>query len=263
MGAEVVDGRAFSPTDLDRADSLAVVDDQAAARLYPGGRVAGKTVWVEESGRRRPLEIVGVVRHLRHSIVIGSEREVIYRLAPAARTMALVVRTGSGTMSAIPDLRGAAVSLDPRIPLFDVRTLADHVADQTASARFAMTLAVTFSVIALGLATIGIYGVVSYAATQRRSEFGLRMALGASERSILRLVVQRGFCMAGAGILVGLAVAASLTRTLESLLVDVSATDPLTFSAVVAVFAVAALAASYIPARRASRLDPAVTLRAD
>jgi ABC-type antimicrobial peptide transport system permease subunit len=263
MRAEVLEGRAFEEWDSDRADEIVVVDDIVAERLYPNSNAVGKSLWVEDvrSRERRALEIIGVVRHIRHSSVTGAEREVIYQLAPAARNLAVVVRATGGIASVTPELRRITGALDSDVPLFDERTLLSYLGDQIAPTRFTMTLAATFGIVALLMAVVGLYGVVSYMVSQRTAELGVRMALGAGEGLIVRLIMGHGAAMAGVGILVGLGVALVVTRAIRSLLVDVPANDPLTFAVTAGLLAAAALVASYLPARRAARLDPAVTLR--
>lgn len=264
MQATVLEGRTFEERDLARAEQIAVVDDLVAERLYPGGGAVGRTVWVEDmrSRARRPFEIIGVVRHIRHSSVTGAERDVIYRLDPVARNLAVVIRaSGGATASVIPELRRITAALDRDVPVFDERTLASYVGDQVAPTRFTMTLAATFGIVALLMAVVGLYGVVAYTVSQRTGELGLRLALGAGEGSIVRLVMARGALMAALGITVGLIAALGVTRALRSLLVEVPAHDPLTFVVTAGLLATAALVASYVPARRAARLDPAMTLR--
>jgi len=259
----MLDGRAFEEWDRDRADEIAVVDDLTAERLYPGGSAVGRTVWVGDvrDRERRPLEIIGVVRHIRHSRVVGAERDVIYQLAPTARNFAVVVRASAGTASLVPELRHITGALDQNVPLFDERTLASYLGDQIAPTRFTMTLAATFALVALLMAVVGLYGVVSYAVSLRAAEMGIRMALGAGEASIIRLIVTRSAIMAGIGILLGLGLALAGSRAIRSLLVEVPANDLLTFAVTAGLLVVAALAASYVPASRAARLDPLVTLR--
>jgi putative ABC transport system permease protein len=263
MRAGVVEGRTFEEQDVGREDEIAVVDEQVANRLFAGGSAVGRTLWLEDmrSGARRPLEIIGVVRHIRHSSVTGPERDVIYQLARASRNLAVVVRTAGAMEAFVPELRRITGALDRDIPVFDERTLASYLGDQIAPTRFTMTLASTFGIVALLMAAVGLYGVVSYTVAQRTAEFGVRMALGAGEGTIVRLVLTHGATMALVGIGLGLLAALGVTRTIRSLLVEVPANDPLTFTVMAGVLAGAALLAAYVPARRAARLDPAVTLR--
>jgi len=265
VNAEVVEGRAFEDRDLDRAGEIAIVDEQVAARLYPDGRAVGKGLWVGDARgeARRSLEIVGIVRHIRHSRVVGPERDVIYQLAPAARTLAVVVRATGGVGSVIPELRRLTGSLDPNVPVFDERSLASYIDDQIAPTRFTMTLAAAFGLVALLMAAVGLYGVVSYTVSQRSAELGLRMALGAGRDSIVQFVLVRAATVAGVGVVAGLVVALGVTRALRGLLIGVAADDPVTFATTIGLLGAAALVAAYVPARRAARLDPAVTLRGE
>jgi ABC-type antimicrobial peptide transport system permease subunit len=149
------------------------------------------------------------------------------------------------------------------VPLFDARPLASYVDGQVAATRFTLALAAAFATVALLMAMLALYGVISYAVSQRTPELGLRIALGAGEGSIARLVLGHGGLMAGMGLAIGLGLALAATRTIRRLLVDVPADDPVTFAVTSGVLAGAALIASYVPARRAARLDPAATLRSE
>ncbi len=164
-------------------------------------------------------------------------------------------------MAALPGLRQTAASLDPNVPLFDARTLGEYVGDEIAPTRFTMTLASAFAVVALVMAAVGLYGVISYSVTQRASELGVRVALGAHDGAILRLVLRQGAAMAGLGIAIGLIASFGLTRTIRSLLVGVAPLDAPTLVGVSLLLAAVTMVASYFPARRAARLDPVVALR--
>jgi putative ABC transport system permease protein len=173
----------------------------------------------------------------------------------------VVVRATGGIAPLIPELRRITAALDKDVPLFDERTLSSYLGDQVAPTRFTMTLAGTFGIVALLMAVVGLYGVVSYTVSRRTAELGVRMALGAGERSIVRLIMGHGVAMVAVGMVVGLGVALGVTRAIRSLLVEVPANDPLTFAITAGLLAAAALVASYVPARRAARLDPVATLR--
>ena len=265
MGARLVDGRLFTETDLTNGEDIVVVDDIVADRLFPGGNAVGRTLWLQDrlDDTKRPLEIVGVVGHIRHQRVVGPERETIYCPTVGGGRMALVVRTDGDPLLALGGLRRIATSLDPEIPLFDVRTFEEYLGDRIAPTRFTMTLASAFAFVALGLAAVGLYGVISYSVAQRTAELGVRMALGAQQGSILRLVLRNGATMAIGGIAIGLMASLALTRAIGSLLVGVTPTDPVTFLGVSLLLAAVALIASYIPARRAARVDPMLALRAE
>jgi putative ABC transport system permease protein len=263
MQATVLDGRVFEERDLRRAGELAVVDELVAARLYPDGRAVGRTVWIEDFGTkvRQPTEIIGVVSHIRHSRIIGAEREVIYRLVPTARNLAIVVRAAGGPTSPAAVLRRIAGALDPDVPIFDERPLAGYVDDQVAPARYTTTMAAVFGAVALLMAMIGLYGVISYSMSRRTAELGLRMALGAGSDSIVGLVMRRGLTLTGAGILIGGITSLAVGKAIRGLLVEVPDHDLSIFGATAMVLTVAALGATYVPARRAARLDPVAALR--
>ena len=173
----------------------------------------------------------------------------------------LIARAATDPSALSASVRQAVKAVDPEVPVFAVRTLSDIVSDRTAQRRLAVMLITVFAAVALLLAAVGIYGVMSYAVAQRTQEIGIRMALGAERRDILRMVLWHGTLMAVAGIGLGITVALGLARLITSLLFQVSATDPPTFSIVPVVLAAVALLACYIPARRATRVDPLVALR--
>lgn len=261
MGAVLVDGRTFDATDVTEDARTAVVDERVAERLYPGERAVGRTLWLQPAGAESvPLEIVGVVEHIRHQSVIGEERETIFRPTPGENRMAVVLRTNADPAAVVAGVQRVAASLDPSIPLFDVRTFDEYIAHEIAPTRFTMTLATGFAFVALALASIGLYGVISYLVAQRRAEFGIRMALGAGHGSIANLVVRHGMILTAAGIGIGLIASVAVTGLLRGLLAGVEPTDPLTLAGVAAVLAAVALGASYLPARRAARVPPAVVV---
>jgi ABC-type antimicrobial peptide transport system permease subunit len=160
-------------------------------------------------------------------------------------------------------LPGAVHALDPELAVADVRPLESYLGDALARRRFSMTLLAGFAGLALMLTAVGLYGVIAYTVVQRTREFGIRLALGASQATVLRGVLRRGLLLVGAGVLAGVIGAVAFTRVLGSLLYEVSATDPAVFAGIVALLGVVGVAASYAPARRATRVDPAVALRAE
>jgi putative ABC transport system permease protein len=175
--------------------------------------------------------------------------------------MTLIVRSGADPSSLTGAIRSEALALDKEQPLNSVRVLSDVISASIAQQRFSMLLLCVFATVALVLAAVGLYGVMSYSVTQRTHEIGIRMALGASKGDVLKLVVGQGAALATAGVATGLAGAWLLTRLMTSLLFGVSATDALTFSLVPVLLAGVALAASFIPARRAAKVDPMIALR--
>jgi putative ABC transport system permease protein len=207
---------------------------------------------------------VGVVGDVQDS-ALGAETGATFYvpIAQGARpAMYLVARTSVEPMSLVPSVRREVQALDKDQPIADVRTMDQWVARTLSQAKFSSTLLTTFAGLALALAAIGIYGVMSYSVTQRTSEIGIRLALGAETSDILRMIVGNAVRLAAIGLTIGVALALALSRTLASLLYETTGTDPLTFAAVIGVLGAAAIAASYFPARRASRIPPVEALRA-
>lgn len=263
MEIPVVDGRAFA--DADAASSLvAVVDERLAATVFPGASSIGHRVRI--ALRDQPwLTIVGVVGHIRHDRLEEDVRPQIY-FSFKQRTqdrMALAVRTQVDPSGMARPLVAAIRSVDAEQPVYDARTL-EAVVERSLGQRWLQTvLLAAFASVALLLASIGVYGVIAYAVGQRRREFGIRLALGARRSEIVRLVLLRAAGLFGAGAVVGLAAAAATARVLGSLLFRVTAFDVASFAASTMVLFVVALAASGLPARRASGVDPSVALRTE
>ena len=177
--------------------------------------------------------------------------------------MNVVVRTAGDPAAAVPAVRAALREVDSDLPLYRVRTMEARISESLARRRFAMSLLTVFAALALGLAIVGVYGVMAYLVSQGRREIGIRLALGASPRAILGLVMRRGLTLALAGVTLGLVGSAALTRFMEGLLFGVQPRDPLTFLAIPAILGLVTMAAVYAPARRASRTDPLLTLRSE
>ena len=177
--------------------------------------------------------------------------------------MNVVVRASGGPEQLAGAVRAAIRTVDPDLPIYGVRTMADRLGASLATRRFAVQLLSLFALVAMALAVIGVNSVLSYVVNQSRREWGIRLALGATPRQVHRLVLRQGAIVTGAGSALGLAGALATTRFMQSLLFGVTTTDPLTFGAVFGALLLAGVAASYAPARRASRVDPAVSLRAE
>lgn len=270
MGIEVVLGRGF--TTADRADTQPVVlVNETLARVFYGDPSAAV-------GRRiRPccgvegwLEIVGVVDDVKQGgldVPAGTELYVLAEqsavLGSTPRAMHVVLRSSGTPEGLVPAVRQVVAELDPTLPLAGLRSMEEVVAGARARPRFLTTLLGVFAAVALLLAAVGTYGVMSYAVAQRRRELGIRMALGAEASSVTALVVRRGLIVTGVGLLVGLVGAWWLTGLLESLLFGVAARDAVTFSAVPLLLLTVALLATWIPARRATRVDPVEVLRGE
>ena len=264
-GSRLVAGRVF--TDADNTDSTryVVVDDLLAERLWPGRSGVGERFLIRAVTPEPDwVEVIGVVEHQRSETLAADGMETVYltdKYLGSFGNMKWTVRAGVPPLSLVSAIRAEVQQVDPDLPLADVRLLTEYVDDAMGGTRFALTLIGVFGILALVLATIGLYGVLSYAVRQRTAEIGVRMAFGAEGGQILRMVVRQGLVLAGAGVGLGLVAAFPLTRMMESLVVGVAPTDPLTFAAVSALFVLVAALACYLPARRATRVDPVAALR--
>src|SRR5215207_702978 len=259
-------GRAFSEADGKNANQVIVVNEAFVSRFFPGQEPLGQHVVLDGPDDKPlpPREVVGVVGNVRFQRFDDEERPEYYvpfEQAPSAVTQ-VVVRAKDGDAAALTSpVRAALKGVDPNLLIWRTETMDELVGQSVAPQRFNVALLGFFAALAMLLAAVGIYGVMSYTVTQRRHEIGIRMALGAQRRDVLRLVVRQGMLLTLLGLGVGLAGAFALTRLMSSLLYGVSATDPMVFAAVSLLLAAVALLASYVPARRATKVDPMVALR--
>jgi putative ABC transport system permease protein len=267
MGLRVIEGRTVEAADRADTPPVCVIDETFAKTYWPGESAIGKRVKfgnLNDPGTPW-MQIVGIVGHVKNYGVDQPSRVEIYLpyYQRPANSPTIVVETAGDPASLTPGVREAVKSLDPALPIFAARTLNEVVASQMAPRRLAVLLISVFSGVALLLAAIGIYGVMSYAVTLRTQEIGIRMALGAGRDDISRMVLRFGVRMSLMGVTVGLLAALALARTITGLLFQTSAADPPTFSLVPLVLMGVALAACYVPARRATRVDPLVALRTE
>jgi putative ABC transport system permease protein len=261
MGIPLIAGRFFNDADTAASQPVAIVDQTLAKRFWPqGGAIGGRVI---TDANEKVEEIVGVVGKVKPDKLDGDDWPTIYM--PHAQkhdqTMILVVRTAGEPMAAAPGVVRTVHDLDPEQPVADVRPMDRVVDSAVAGARFNTVALAIFAAIAFVLAAIGIYGVISYDVTARTNEIGIRMALGAESGDVVKLIVGRGARLAAYGIAVGLVLAFGLTRLMASMLFGVSPRDFYTFAAISALLSAVALAASYLPARRAMALEPAAALR--
>ena len=241
-----------------------VIDDEFARRHWPDQDPIGKQILWGAGQNDPPLTVIGVVGHVklyRPSESTGFVQGYFPFLEMPDTEMSFVVKTTLEPERMIAAARQNVQTLDPDQPIYDVKTLTERRNESIAPQRFNLLLLGLFAVVALTLAVVGIYGVMSYAVTQRTHEIGLRMALGAQTQDVMKLVVRQGMTMALIGVGAGLAGAFALTRVMSSLLFGVSATDAITFTVIPAVVAGVALAACFVPARRAVKVDPMIALR--
>ena len=269
----LLEGRTFERSDHFSDTRAVVVNQPFAERHWPGESALGKRVHPSlAEGEPAWFHVVGVVGGVRDYTLPEEPEPIIYYAVTGLEeiedvfwplTMSLVLRTDAEPAALASLVRAEVHALDPNLPITDVLTMEEVVAESTAQLAFAMALLAVAAGIALLLAAIGVYGVMSYDVTRRTREIGVRMALGAQAAAVSGMVVKQGATIAGIGLLVGLAGAFGLTRLLRALLFGVSPMDPVTLALVlVALFGVALLA-SYLPARRAASVDPLVALRTD
>jgi len=265
IGISLRQGRFFSDHDRDNSAPVVIISEAMARRFWPGenpiGRRLTPTFHLEQGAR----EIVGVVGDVKTSGLDADASAMMYlpyKQAPLP-FMSFVVRTASNPESLIQPVSKAIYSIDKEQALTNVQTMDQVLTKSLADRRFNMTLLLTFAGVALLLAAVGVYGVMNYTVTLRRRELGIRMALGAEKMDVLRLVLGQGLTLTLIGVGAGLISAYALTRLMASLLYGVTATDYLTFGSVSAVLIAVGLAASYVPARHAAKVNPTIALRAE
>jgi len=278
MGIPVLRGRVFTEHDTATSAPVAVVDESLVRKLFPNADPIGKRIAFEFRGAHsqdpQPIwrEIVGVVRHVHHYGLVGEPPHVqVYTpfvqlpfwFLERRPTMALVVRTPLDAERLAAAVRREVAAVDRSIPVFGVQTMETTVAQSTEQSRLSVMLLTLFGALALVLVTLGIYGVLSFLVGRRTHEIGIRLALGATRGDVTRLIVGYGMGLAALGTAIGLAASWGITQSMRTLLYDLSPHDPGTYAWIVAVVAAVALIASYVPARRATRVDPLQALRTE
>ena len=266
MGTPLRAGRDFTDADREGAPGVAIVSEGVVRQLYPGENPLGKRLQVNARGPNgQQVEIVGVVADARLGSLDAETRAAVY--LPNAQLsvglMTFVVRTAVPPLSLSNSVAGIVRKLDPEVPLADVRTMEQVVGLSLARPRTLSVLLTAFAVIALLLAAVGVYGVMSYSVSQRTREIGVRMALGATAESVFRMVLGQALRLVAGGTVAGLIAAAMLTRLLETLLFETGTLDGLTFAATAVVLVAVAALASFVPARRGTRVNPIEALRAE
>jgi putative ABC transport system permease protein len=287
LGIRVVSGRPFVDTDTQSAPKVAIVNRALVRRDWNGQDPIGKIISVNPPLELLPealvaearqaglpdnfqpdkFTIVGVVDDVRYGQLSAPAVPVVYtpyaQGSEGATDMYLAVWTDADPLSVVSPIREQIRQIDPDLPIGNITTLADRVADSLSRPRLQTTVLSAFALIALLLAVVGVYGVMSYVVVERRREIGIRMALGAGRRDVLSLVLTRGLIVMTVGLVLGFAGALAITRVMRSLLFEVSTTDPVVFAAILAVLALTGCLAAYLPARRATAIDPVLTLRAE
>jgi predicted permease len=275
MGIPLKQGRFFTPQDDERSTSIAVIDEAFARRYFADKSPLGNRIYLGDD--TKPIEIVGVIGHVKQWGLDSDDKQSLqaqlyfpFRALPdddlPVRGVGVVVRSAgeSGETTAIfGSIRKAIQSQNDLNVVSNVQTLNQVIADSLSQRRFSMLVLGAFAAVALLLASLGIYGVISYLVGQRTHELGIRLALGAGRKDILRLVLSHGMKMALAGVAIGLVAAFGLTRLMTTMLYGVRPTDPLTFVVIALILLVVALIATYVPARRATKVDPLTALRSE
>jgi predicted permease len=272
LGERLLRGRALAASDSAGAPPVVVINETLARAYFAGRDPIGRRIRMGSDTERPWMTVVGLLKDERHNGLTAAVKEKFYvpyaqfpqsRGGDAARSMTLVVRADGDLMALSGPIRAEVRRLDPSLPVANVRPMAEVVAASLATPRLTGSLLAIFAALAVVLAGVGVAGVLAYLVSRRRREIGIRMALGASRANVLGLVVRRGVLYAGAGVAAGVVAALFLTRLMEGLLYGVAARDPLTFAAAALVLFAIAVAASLVPAVRASRVDPLEALRSE
>ncbi len=266
VGQQLLRGRDFTDADDDAAPSVVILSESLARRVFGGGDPIGRRLALEGNRRSPAFEVVGVVGDAAHTTRARQRGALYYPAGQNTRRlrwMCLAIRTAGNPMSLAPDVRRQLHAIDPRLPVLNINSLEDQLNAALALDRLIMDLSVGFAVLALVLAAAGVYGTLSYAVARRTREIGVRVALGATRRGVLGMVIGEGLMLAAGGIAFGVPVALLIARQIAGGLHGVSAADPVSILAAVTVMIATVILASVIPARRASATDPMTALRCE
>jgi predicted permease len=256
-------GRNFTEQEVRQSEKAIVVSQAFVDSIFPNEEALGKRLIIWTGIRNEPYEIIGIVGDTRYESLQGEPAATMYVPTREAVRVSFVIRTQGDPLSLVSGVRKEVKELDPDQPIAAVRPMTEWVAMSAAGARYRTTLLGLFALLAMILAATGIYGVMSYSVAQRTQEIGVRMALGARPLDVLKLVVRQGMMLALIGVIVGLAGALALTRVMSSLLFGVTERDPITFVVVAALLLVVAFISCFVPAHRATRVDPLIALRCE
>jgi putative ABC transport system permease protein len=266
LNIPVLQGRPFTDRDNEQAPTVLLVNQSIAEKYFPGENVVGKRInFGRTDSNQQPIwrEIVGVVADVKNMELKEQPEPEIYfsSLQSPFEAMSIVIRSSVEPGSLAGAVRGAVAEVDKTVPVADIETMDRIITESVMQPRFNMVLLGLFSAIALMLSAAGIYGVTSYTVTQRTHELGIRLALGAQLGDVLRLILKQGLAVILIGVAIGLAAAFVLTRLLRTLVFGISTNDPVTFIGITLLLSLVALIACYVPARRATKVDPLVALR--
>jgi predicted permease len=258
LGIPLLRGREFRPADAKNQNTL-IINESMAKKFWPGADPIGRQILNRD--RHNPLEIIGIVGDAKGAGLDAEAKPEMYTIPRGLWYAFLILRTNQEPSGMAATAREQVAAIDPGVPVYQIATMDQLLGNSVAPQRFNLFLLGLFASLALALAAVGVYGVLAFSVSRRTHEIGIRLALGAHQRDILRLIVRQGMTLVLAGIFLGIVGAIALTRLMASLLYGVSATDPTTFIAVPVLLVLVALAACYIPARRATRVDPMTALR--
>ena len=266
LGERLVRGRMLTASDAKGAPEVALINETMARTYWPGQDPIGRRI--RQGNPTRPwIAVVGIVGDVRHNGLEVAIKEKFYRphaqFVFPVRNMHLVVKSQSDPMALVAPIRAEVRAIDPNLPIANVRTMDEVVAMAMSQPRLARWVLVLFGVMAMLLAAIGLYGVLSYVVSERKQEIGIRMAIGADARGVRAMVLRQGLALAVSGIAAGILASLALAKFIEGLLHGVAPHDPVTFISVPAVLGVVALLASWLPAWRATRVNPLLALRSE
>ena len=262
MQIPVLEGRDFDDRDTQKTQRVVILNERMAQMLWPGESALGKRIFIG-ADNRDALEVVGVVRTGKYRALAEDPKPFFYYSMGQRRpgSMSLVTRASVDPRSLVSAVRGEVQALDPRVPMFGVKTMDDHKTYALWAPNMAASFSLAFGVLAILLSAVGLYSVMAYVVSQRTREVGIRMALGANRADVMKLITRQGMRLAAVGVGIGLLLALALAQVLSSLLIGVSGYDVTTFLLVPALLGAVALLACYLPARRATKVDPLVALR--
>jgi predicted permease len=261
MRIPLVEGRDFDGRDHERAQPVVVINETMARRYWPKGNALGQRLKLTGDW----LKVVGIARDVKNRSLSEAPQPFLYLplLQDYRSNMILVARSSMNPDHAFPGVQAAVSSLDTGMPMFDVKTFKEHIGVSLYLQRMAATLLTIFGLLALSLASLGLYGVMAYSVSQRTNELGIRISVGAKRQDVLKLILGQTFILAAIGIAGGLATAIAVTRFAANLLYGISPADPPTFTLIAVLLLFLLLVAGYFPARRATRIDPMVALRSE
>jgi predicted permease len=262
MQITILEGRDFDDRDQLKTQRVVIVNHRMAQMLWPGESAVGKRIFIG-SDSRDPLEVVGVVKTGKYRALAEDPKPFFYYALSQRRpgSMALVTRASVDPRSLVSAIRSEVQALDRRVPIFGVKTMDDHKTYALWAPNMAASFSLAFGVVAILLSAVGLYSVMAYVVSQRTREVGIRMALGANHADVMKLITRQGMRLAVIGVGIGLLMALALAQVLSSLLIGVSGYDVTTFILVPTLLGAVALLACYLPARRATKVDPLVALR--